>query len=267
MDLRLTFGEDARNYDRRRPGYVPELFEDIIRYSGANPETRAIEVGIGAGQATEPFLKADCNVTAIEISEGFAWFCREKFASYPNFTIINTPFEEYNGEDGSIDLIYSATAFHWIPREIGYRKAFNLLKNGGTLALFWNRPFTCREDDALHREIQGIYRELWPEPYRKPVEYDAQLYETRKDAMLSSGLTSLEFKLCHNTRYFGAEEYVELLNTYSDHRSLEPNKKLKLEAGIMSAIKEHGNRLAVYDTIDLYMARKPFANQTRRRSV
>lgn len=34
MDLRLMFNEDVKNYDKYRPLYVKELYQDIIRYSG-----------------------------------------------------------------------------------------------------------------------------------------------------------------------------------------------------------------------------------------
>ena len=30
-----TFNEDAANYDRWRPRYVPELFAAVLRYAGA----------------------------------------------------------------------------------------------------------------------------------------------------------------------------------------------------------------------------------------
>ena len=33
MELRMKFNEDEVNYDRWRPTYVPELFDEIIRYS------------------------------------------------------------------------------------------------------------------------------------------------------------------------------------------------------------------------------------------
>lgn len=41
----------------------------------------------------------------------------------------------------SLNIRYSATAFHWIPEEIGYPKVIQMLKPHGTLALFWNKPF------------------------------------------------------------------------------------------------------------------------------
>ena len=38
--------------------------------------------------------------------------------------------------DDIYDIIYSATAFNWIPEKIGYSKTYDLLKEDGTLALF-----------------------------------------------------------------------------------------------------------------------------------
>jgi len=37
---------------------------------------------------------------------------------------------------GNFDLIYQGAAFHFIPAEIGYPKAPELLKSGGASALF-----------------------------------------------------------------------------------------------------------------------------------
>jgi len=67
MDKRYIFNEDPNNYDRYRPTYCKELFDDIIKYSELNEQKKAIEVGIGTGQATKPFLMTGCDVTAIEL--------------------------------------------------------------------------------------------------------------------------------------------------------------------------------------------------------
>jgi SAM-dependent methyltransferase len=255
-DLRFIFGEDAANYDRMRPRYVPEVFADILKYSGAREGSRALEAGIGTGQATEPFLRAGCALTAVEISAEMAAFSREKFKTWPGFAVVNAPFEEFNGEGGGFDLIYSATAFHWIPREIGYARAYELLKSGGALALFWNRPFTGKPGSALHRDIQKVYGEFFPGG-KEPAEYDAKLYEGRKAAMASAGFADVEFRLYRGLRRFDAEGYVALLNTYSDHRSMAPPAKRAFEQGIRAAVEANGGVADVYDTVDLHLGRKP----------
>lgn len=149
MELRLKFDEDAGNYNKWRPTYVPELFEEIIRYCALGKKARALEIGIGTGQATEPILKTGCHVTAIELGENLWRYVRTKFRQLQNFEALHLDFVNFEDDFNAYDLIYSATAFHWIPPEIGYRRVYDLLKPGGTVALFWNHPFVNRADDAL----------------------------------------------------------------------------------------------------------------------
>jgi len=256
MDKRLAFDEDAETYEKWRPRYVSGMFADIIRYANLAADSRTIEVGIGTGQVTGPFLKTGCGVTAIELGKNLAEFTAKKFASYPNFKIVNQPFEDYSCANQEVDLLYSATAFYWIPEEIGHKKAFDLLKSGGTLALFWNRPFVGRVDDPLHQAIQKVYIAYWPTSAKKPKELDQERYDRIQRSIVSAGFVQYELKLYSSERHFRADEYVELLRTYSDHRSLTTEVRLAFEAELKKTIATHGNELAVYDTIDLHLARK-----------
>ena len=63
-DLRLTFGEDVKNYEALRPTYPDTLFSAILAYEPMNAEKCALEMGIGTGQATLPILKTGCRVEA-----------------------------------------------------------------------------------------------------------------------------------------------------------------------------------------------------------
>ncbi|MDE6635177.1 MAG: class I SAM-dependent methyltransferase, partial [Lachnospiraceae bacterium] len=64
--LEWTFDTVAGQYEKLRPEYVPELYEDIFKYKQIDKTCHAIEVGIGGGQATLPILKTGCKVTAVE---------------------------------------------------------------------------------------------------------------------------------------------------------------------------------------------------------
>jgi uncharacterized glyoxalase superfamily protein PhnB/SAM-dependent methyltransferase len=255
MDKRLTFNEDVENYDKWRPTYCEELFKDICAYSQIGQGNKAIEVGIGTGQATKPFLDTGCDLTAIELGKNLAEYSRLKFRDYQNLKVFNTAFEQFECPDDSVDLIYSATAFHWIPIEIGYSKARHLLKTGGTLALFWNRPYAARENDDLHQQIQGIYQKYRPSN-TKPIENDTERYNNITKNIQAYGFRDVVLKLYHSTRRFSSADYISLLNTYSDHRSMPPTTKALLEDEIKEAILQSGDVLNVYDTVDLYLARK-----------
>lgn len=255
MDKRLIFNEDVENYDKWRPRYCDELFKDIFEYSRMGNDKKVIEIGIGTGQATHPFLDKGCELTAVELGEDLAAYSKLKFQKYKNFTVLQSTFEDYNCQEGSIDLIYSATAFHWIAKEEGYPKAFQLLKSGGTLALFWNRPFVSRDNDELHQKIQSIYQKYRPSN-TKIIEIDTDKYNDRLKTIRTYGFKDIVFKLYHGTRIFSANDYISLLNTYSDHKSMPRKIKEMLEFEISEAIIDSGDKLNVYDTIDLYLARK-----------
>ncbi|WP_438445343.1 class I SAM-dependent methyltransferase [Gorillibacterium sp. sgz5001074] len=258
MDLRLKFDEDVVNYENMRPTYVQELFQDVIRFSSLNPLAEALEIGIGTGQATLPFLKTGCQVTAIELGESMARYSAAKFSDFPNFQVINQDFEGVPLEPGRYDLIYSATAFHWIPQDIGYPKAYQLLKSGGTLALFWNRPFPAREDD-LHAAIQNVYERYSPKLH-KPGSTHKHNEDNCKNLVRTIeqyGYRDASYKLYHTARTFDANRYISLLNTYSDHRALPDEQRVLLEQGLEEAIRQHGGQIRVQDTIELYLARKP----------
>ncbi len=255
LDKRFIFNEDVGNYDKWRPTYCDELFKDILNYSQVEYGKKVIEIGIGTGQATKPFLDKGCELTAVELGKDLADYTKLKFREYENFRVHNSAFEDFVCQYESIDLIYSATAFHWIPEEKGFPRVSKLLKKDGTLALFWNRPFVSRENDELHKQIQGIYQKYRPSN-TKIIENDTKKYNNRFKTIESYGFKDVVFKLYHLTRIFSSNDYIALLNTYSDHRSLPYNTKIMLEKEIREAIIDFGNKLKIYDTIDLYLARK-----------
>lgn len=256
MELKLKFNEDAANYDRWRPTYVPQLFNNILKYSDLSENKRTLEIGIGTGQATLPILKTNCHVTAIEIGDRLATYAKRKFTAYKNIEIKTIAFEDYACKDNSFDLVYSATAFHWIPQRIGYPKVYQLLKSGGVLALFWNHPFVARNDDPLHMKIQRIYDKYRPSN-QKPLEFDKEKCLERANIIEQYGFIDIDWNLYNRTRTFDAKSYVSLLNTYSDHRAMPEKEKLPFEDEIMETINCFGGKLNIYDTMDLYLAKKP----------
>jgi len=257
LDIKYLFDEAVSNYEKRRPNYGTELFEDIINYAEINKDKSLIEVGCGTGQATEPFLKTNCKVTAVELGENLSSFTREKLKSYKNLNVVQSAFEEYDCDDNKFDVLYSATAFHWIPDKIGYKKAYRVIKKGGTLALFWNRPSINDKDNPLHQKIQSFYNELLPHwSYKVTDNDDKSRYSSIINKIDQYGFMNIELKLYNNIRKFTGVEYIELLNTYSDHLALEKTIKEKLFTAIRTVIEDCGNEVIINDTVDLYLARK-----------
>ena len=254
--LNWTFNTQAERYERLRPGYVTELYEEIFRHVKLDETSNVVEVGIGGGQATEPVLKTGCRLTAVEYGDKLAEICRRKFAAYPNFQAVTCKFEDYPAEDNACDLIFSASAFHWIPEEIGYPKVFRMLKPGGVFARFANHPFKDKSRPGMHEALQAVYALYMPGSLA-PNEYSREQAASRAQIAARYGFTDISHHLYHRTRDFTAAQYVELLGTYSDHIAIEEKTRGRFFGGIEAAINRMGGVITIFDTIDLQLARKP----------
>lgn len=258
LDKKYIFDQMVINYEKRRPNYGTEVFKDIIDYAGITMDKSIIEIGCGTGKATEPFLKTKCEVTAIELGENLALYTKKKFRDYGNLDVVKSAFEDYECGDNKFDMLYSATAFHWIPEEIGYKKAFRIIKNGGSIALFWNKPFVNNKDNPLHQKIQSIYNDFLPEWNHKVSDNERKSkHIERIDNIKKYGFVDMVVKQYENVRTMSGAEYIELLNTYSDHASLDKSIQLPFYNAIRTAIEDYGDEMIIYDIVNLYLARKP----------
>ena len=266
---RIHFDEIVLNYDKVRPEYPDELFEDIFKYSGPEKGKKALEIGAGTGKATVPFLNAGYDVTAVEISANMAEFLLERFEGYRNFNVIVSTFEDALLKEDNYDLIYAASAFHWVDAEIGCPKVFRLLKNGGTVALLrYNFNIVPADGEELHEEIQAVYEKYYYTYYSisntKTVRMTKEKFEKSPKILSGYGFEDLSvygfrdvsMKLYDATRIYGADEWIGLLGTLSDHRSLPECNRAALYAGIKEAITKHGGRHEVDFVFQLYMGRK-----------
>ena len=255
MGLNMTFDNVAQLYDKWRPRYTAELYRDIFAAKHIDENSRVLEIGIGTGLATGPILQTGCRLTAVEIGANMAQYAKERFKGYPNFEVVNVSFEDFEAEAGTYDLIFSATAFHWIPEEIGYTKVFELLKPGGVFARFANRPDRDKGRPELDGAIQQIYAKYRPgSKHRKDFELeDAQ---NIADIAGKYGFRDIKAKIYGGTRDFKGEEYIKLLGTYSDNIVLTPEVRSAFFGEIQRTIEAHGNCLTIYDVQDLELALK-----------
>jgi len=258
--LEYTFDTVAKTYEKMRPGYVTELYEMLFQYLPLGSGSNVLEIGIGGGQATLPVLETGCSLTAVEYGTHFSQLCREKFADYPQFSVITGKFEETDMETDSFDLIFSASAFHWVTEEVGYQKVYSLLKNGGAFARFANHPHPDKGRPIMTDEIEDLYAEYYCRFHNRPREKHEDYSEVQaKDrAMIAAkyGFTDIRYALFERTRTFTASEYRTLLGTYSDHIAIEETIRNVFFSKVEEAINDHGGFITIYDIIDLQLARK-----------
>ncbi len=258
--LEGTFDTVASTYEKLRPGYVEELYREIFDYITINENSNVVEVGSGGGQATAPMLKTGCRLTAVEYGEQFSELLKDKFKEYEKFSVITGKFEDTEFPENAFDLVFSASAFHWVPEKQGYEKVFSMLKTGGVFARFANHPYRAKGNPALADEMDEIYDKYYNKYYNKKrgiiTEYSEEQAKDRAMIANKYGFTDIRYALFYRERIFSAKEYVELLGTYSDHIAMEENIRMEFFTKIEEAINKHGGTIHIYDTMDLQLARK-----------
>ncbi len=264
---RIIFDEIVANYDKVRWGYPDELYMDIIRYSRPEKGKKALEIGAGTGKATVRFLDMGYDITAVEMGVNMTEFLLDRFKEYKNFNVVTATFEDASLEEAQYDLIYAASAFHWVDAEIGCPKVYRLLKEGGTFALFRNNAVPA-DGEELYEEIQTLYIKYYNSYYtsiKRPVRKSredflkpSEIYKSfRFEDLERYGFREVTMKLYDASQTYSADEYIALLDTYSDHRGLPDDNRTALYAGIREAILRHGGYHKVDYIFQLYMGRKP----------
>ena len=233
--LRSTFNTVARAYDAIRPGYPEALIEDLIALSDLPAGGRCLEVGCGTGQATLPFAVRGYRLLCLDLGADMLSVAREKFLSYPNVSFAQAAFEDWQPEPPErFDLVFSATAFHWIPPAVGYPKAASLLKPGGALAIFDNRHPIPK--DGFHVEVDALYRQYdpgWIEPgkRRSVDDYTRAIARDIAAAGLYADPPGVIVRTYPWTHTYTTQEYIRLLDTYSNNLALpEDNRKALYQA-------------------------------------
>lgn len=207
MESRKVFDTIPEKFDKWRPRYCNKVFADIIKHSQLDCGKSALEIGPGTGQATKPILKTGCNYLAIELGEHLAEYTKDKFKSYDNFHIVNDDFEPHNFGRQKFDLVYSAATIQWIPEKIGFSRAFDLLKSGGTFAMMLMKGDYKTPNEALYDKIQEVYDEYFrPEtPYTQRLAYNNAV---------NYGFVDFECRKYYSRREFNADDYVSYLGTH-----------------------------------------------------
>jgi SAM-dependent methyltransferase len=227
--LRRTFDSAADLYDVARPDYPDELFDDLVDLSRLEPGARLLEIGCATGKATRPLLARGFSVVCVELGAGLAERARRNLAGFP-VEIHVEPFESWEGEAGTFDLVFAATAWHWVDPAIRYRKAHRLLRREGHLG-FWSALHAFPSGfDPFFTEIQEVYdaigesydSEVWPPP--PPGEMPDEAGEIEASGLFED----VRVRRYVWERSYTADEYVALLETFSGHISMDASKRERL---------------------------------------
>jgi SAM-dependent methyltransferase len=236
--LRATFEEVPELYDRARPSYPPEVFDDLIDLAGLARGARLLEIGCGTGKATIPLAERGFEVVCVELGERLARVARSRLAAFPTVEVVNARFETWEPEPpgGAFDAVVSFAAFHWIDPEVRYHKAADLLRERGSLAVANARHVLPDARDTFWVEVQDDYDAVVPGDNGPPPPHPDAVADLSDDIERSG-----RFRNVGSRRYvwqlrYAADEYIAVLDTYSGHRALPDDQRERLYTRIRRRI-------------------------------
>ena len=127
----LTFGQVAEEYDRWRPSY-PEAAVDWL----APPApARVADLGAGTGKLTSLLLARGLTVEAVEPDSRMLDVLAR---NNPDARCHRSDSTSLRVEDGSLDAVLVADAWHWFDTQTTITELRRVLNPGGWLGLVWN---------------------------------------------------------------------------------------------------------------------------------
>ena len=161
-DVGRVFNEVPEVYDRVRPTYPDELFDDLVTITGVSRRSSILEVGCGTGQATRSLAALGDSVTALEPGDGLAALARQKLEAFPNVEVETTTFEQWHDRDRRFDLLVAASSWHWVDPSVGWRRAHEVLNPGGWLAVLGNVVVRRTGELEVYAETADLHERFCP---------------------------------------------------------------------------------------------------------
>lgn len=255
---RVRFGSSfdavAEDYAAARPRYPQALFDDVDRLVGPPPGV-VLEIGCGPGTATEDLLERGWRVVAIEPGVHMAELARRRLDGQ-TFEVVVSSFENWNPGQQRYDVVFSATAFHWVEPAVRWTKSAAVLRPGGHVALATNRTVGGSSFDHLHRAAEPLQRSLGVDmgEAASPPETDLAtglrgashdigavwgVADPKGGSLSAGGLFDAPTVQTYVWEQdYTTDEAVALLSTYSPYLAIPEPRRAALFAGIAAMIDD-----------------------------
>jgi SAM-dependent methyltransferase len=168
------FSDRVDDYIKYRPGYPEQIIEILANKIGLNQNSIIADIGSGTGISTNLFLKNGNKVFGVEPNKEMRESAELIFGANSSFISVNGTAEKTNLKERSIDLIFSAQAFHWFNANDTKKEFERILRPGGYIVIVWN---VRKENDGFQKEYESILKSI--------PEYNAVTHKNITDKEMS----------------------------------------------------------------------------------
>ncbi len=258
---RALFGADPTNYDAIRPPYPDQVY-DFLQTTGALRHTVAtLELGAGNGLATRRLLERGAHpLTTLEPDARFAPFLTSLAATHAaQVQVFHTSFEDAALPARGYDLVAAATSFHWIRPAVRVVKAAEVLRPGGSLAVWWNVFGDPEREDLYHEATRSILEPLSRSPSDPPdaVPFALDTAARRHEITATGTFDVPDYGAYRWVLWLSTQQVGALYATFSAISRLPAGQRRAILDRLMAiAERDFGGRVARNMVTPVYVARR-----------
>ena len=147
-----AFGPAAEAYEVGRPGWPVAALDVVDARLGLSAASRVLDLAAGTGKLTRLLTGRYASVTAVEPVGGMRAVLER---TSPGATVLAGPAEAIPLEDGAVDAVFVAEAFHWFDPDAALAE---IARVGGGLAVLWNRyDWRGTEEEPWLGELHAVF--------------------------------------------------------------------------------------------------------------
>jgi SAM-dependent methyltransferase len=258
-ELRSTFDQSAETYQDARPEYPERLFDTLVEVAALRPGDRLLEIGCASGKATLPLARRGYRITCVELGPALAAAARVNLAGFAEVEVVESAFETWDmAVDEPFDLVFAATAWHWLDPAVAYERAWRLLRPGGHLAIWSATHVFPADGDPFFASLQTVYDEIGEGPAEKVVRpRPGELPDDREEIERTGRFGPVVVRHFDWEITYDADGYLRLLDTFSGHIALQPEQRDRLYGEIRRRLAQRPDgRLRRHWGAVLHVARR-----------
>jgi SAM-dependent methyltransferase len=258
-ERRGVFGEAADAYDAARPGFPEALVDDVIEYARLDGAP-VLEVGAGTGKASVPYARRGLELTCLEPDARMAAVLRRNVEPYPRTSVVVSGFEQWQGAAKQAGLLFAAQSWHWIDPETRWTLAFDALRPGGAIALYWN-GFLLR-DTALRSALEDVHARHDAADAARSTFWDLGSQDAdgsakwpMTDLLADDRYLDVEERRYQTRHEFTSARLVDLLTSVSAYRILPEDRRGALLDEVAQVVDARGGAFELDVETFVYLAR------------
>lgn len=156
MDSVDRFSARAGEYMRHRPEYPQAALDFLEEQDYLGMGTKVADVGSGTSIFTRQLIGKGCEVWAVEPNAAMRTLAETQLGERAMFHSVPADAEDTRLDDGSVELVTAAQAFHWFDAEAAREEFSRILQSPKRVAFLWN--IRDREGSPFMEALEDVIR-------------------------------------------------------------------------------------------------------------